>query len=187
MRELIQSADETVLRWIAENLRAPWLTAILSFYTQLGNAGLLFIAAALILLLFRATRKGGAAALTSMLLGFLVTNVTLKHLVGRARPWVVMENFTALVAEGDPNSVPSGHSCSAFAFAVALAVILPQKWAKAAALVAAAVMALSRLYVGVHFPSDVLVGSLVGAVCGLLGAWIVKKVTAWVQTQRAAE
>ncbi len=182
----IQMVDEAALWWIAEHLRTPWLTAILSFYTQLGNSGLLFIAAAVLMLLFKATRKGGAAALTGMLFGFLVTNVTLKHLVARARPWVVMEGFTALVAERDPNSFPSGHSCSAFAFAVALALILPQKWAKAAALIAAAVMALSRLYVGVHFPSDVLVGTLVGIVCGALGAWVVNKITARYQARKAA-
>lgn len=177
MPEWLQSLDESALWWIAEHLRAPVLTAVLSFYTHLGDKGLLFIALALLLLLFRQSRKGGAAALVGMLLGLLVTNVTIKPLVARARPWVVMEGFTALVAEHDPNSFPSGHSCSAFAFAAALWVTLPWKWARVAALLSAVVMAFSRLYVGVHFPSDVLTGVLIGTLCGLAGAWLVNYFT----------
>lgn len=175
MPEWLQTIDEGVLWWIAEHLRNPVLTSVLSFYTHLGDKGLLFIALALLLLVFRQSRKGGAAALTGMLLGLLVTNVTIKPLVARARPWVVMEGFTALVAEHDPNSFPSGHSCSAFAFAAAVCMTLPWRWARVTALIAAAVMALSRLYVGVHFPSDVLVGTLIGTLCGLAGAWLVNQ------------
>jgi len=177
MPEWLQTIDEGVLWWIAENLRTPILTSVLTFYTHLGDKGLLFIVLALLLLLFRQSRKSGAAALTAMLFGLVVTNITIKPLVARARPWVVMEGFTALVAEHDPNSFPSGHSCSAFAFAVALCMTLPWKWGRIAALAAAVVMALSRLYVGVHFPSDVLTGALIGTLCGLAGAWLVDQVT----------
>lgn len=175
MPEWLQTMDEAALWWIADNLRTPALTAVLSFYTHLGDKGLLFIALGVLLLLFRQSRKSGAAALASMLLGLLVTNVTIKPLAARARPWVVMEGFTALVAEHDPNSFPSGHSCSAFAFAVAVCMALPWKWGRIAALAAAVVMALSRLYVGVHFPSDVLAGALIGTLCGLAGSWLVNQ------------
>ena len=188
MPEVIQNWDESALVWIAEHLRNPVLTPILSFYTQLGNHGLLFIVLAALMLLFRATRKAGAAAGAGMFLGLLVTNLTIKPLVMRPRPWITIPGFTALVAEHDPNSFPSGHSCCAFAFAVALAMVLPQRWAKALALAAAAVMALSRLYVGVHFPTDVIAGTVIGALCGLLGALIVRAVTrryaAWKNEKR---
>lgn len=177
MLEWLQSLDESALWWIAEHLRAPALTALLSFYTHLGDGGRVFILAAALMLFFRLTRRSGAAALLSMLFGLLVTNLTLKPLVGRLRPWIVMEGFAALVEEGDMNSFPSGHSCAAFAFATALCMTLPDRRAKAAALTAAALMALSRLYLGVHFPSDVLAGVLIGALCGLLGAWMVIKIT----------
>lgn len=175
MPAALQQFDESILWWIAEHLRTPVLTAILSFYTQLGNSGLLFIAAALVLLLFKATRRGGATALTGMFFGLVVTNLTIKPLVSRPRPWVVMEGFTALVTENDPNSFPSGHSCAAFAFAAALAMTLPSRWGKALAWTAAAVMALSRLYVGVHFPSDVAAGVLIGTLCGLAASWVTRK------------
>lgn len=177
MPELIQNIDEAVLVWIAEHLRCAVLDPLMKFYTQLGNSGLLFIGLALILLCFKQTRRAGAAALCAMLLGLIVVNFTIKPLVSRPRPWLVIEGFVSLVPEHDPNSFPSGHTNAAFAFAAALCATLPQKWAKAAALFAAALMGISRLYVGVHFPSDVLAGAVIGTLCGLMGAWIVKK--AW--------
>lgn len=186
MPELIQRIDESVLVWIAEHLRFPILTAILSLYTQLGNSGKIFIAAAIVLLLFKATRRAGASAGIAMLCGLLVTNLTIKPLVSRPRPWLVIENFVNLVEEHDPNSFPSGHSCCAFAFGVALFLVLPQRWAKAVALIAAVVMALSRLYVGVHFPSDVIVGTAIGTLCGMFGAWATQKFTEWYQSRKAA-
>lgn len=182
MPELIQNIDETVLVWIAEHLRCAVLDPVMKIYTQLGNAGLLFIGLALVMLCFRQTRRAGASALCAMLLGLIVVNFTIKPLVSRMRPWLVIEGFVNLVPEHDPNSFPSGHTNAAFAFAAALCAVQPQRWAKAAALCAAALMGLSRLYVGVHFPSDVLAGAVIGTLCGLAGAWIVKK--AWERLSR---
>ena len=187
MLELIQRLDEQALRWIAETLRTPLLDKAFSLYTFLGNGGWAFILLGLVLLISRKTRRAGAASLTAMLLGLLITNLTLKPLVSRPRPWVVMENFATLVTSSDLNSFPSGHTCAAFAFGVALCVVLQQKWAKAAALIAAALMGFSRLYVGVHFPSDVIVGALVGTVCGLAGAWIVSRFVTWYRSRQSAE
>ncbi len=187
MSGMLQNTDETVLRWIAEQLRAEWLDPLVIFYTSLGNGGWAFIAVSALLLLFRRARSGGFAALTGMTLGLLITNLTIKPLAARPRPWIAMENFFSLVTSNDPNSFPSGHTCAAFAFAAALCVMLPQKWAKAAAMIAAALMGLSRLYVGVHFPSDVLVGAVVGTLCGLAGAWIVRRLTDRYRSRKDAE
>lgn len=174
--ELIQQLDEQALRWIAQFVRQEWLNPLVIVYTSLGNAGLCFIGVALFLLFFRKTREGGATALTAMGLGLLVTNLTVKPLLTRPRPWVAMEDFVPLVTSSDPHSFPSGHTTAAFAFGVALFFTLPQKWAKAAALTAAALMGLSRLYVGVHFPTDVLAGMVIGTCCGLLARWLVLRI-----------
>lgn len=96
-----------------------------------------------------------------------------------------MENFAVLVTSSDPNSFPSGHTCAAFAFAVALCMTQPQRWAKGAALALAALMGFSRLYVGVHFPSDVLAGAVIGSLCGLLAGWMVPRFLAWVRSRRS--
>ncbi len=177
MPEAIQQFDEQALAWIAQNVRCALLDPFMKLYTQLGNTGMLFIVLGLAMLLFRPTRKAGASALCAMLIGLVVVNFTIKPLVSRPRPWLVMEGFVNLVPERDPNSFPSGHTNAAFAFAVAVCRSAPERWMKIAAVCAAAVMGLSRLYVGVHFPSDVLAGAVIGSLCGLLGAWAVGK--AW--------
>jgi len=186
MFEGIQAFDAQAVLWIAEHLRSEWLDRLMVAYTSLGNGDWVFIAISVILLLFCATRRAGASALIAMLLGLLVTNLTLKPMVARARPWVVMEHLTTLVTSSDMNSFPSGHTCAAFSFAVALAVLLPQKWAKAAALIAAALMGFSRLYVGAHFPTDVLAGAVVGVLCGLAGVWLSGKIMVRFTGRKAA-
>ena len=178
MPEVIQQFDEQALVWIAENVRCGLLDPFMKAYTQLGNTGMLFIVLGLALLLFRPTRKAGFSALCAMLIGLIVVNFTIKPLMARPRPWLVIDGFVNLVPEKDPNSFPSGHTNAAFAFALALCMTAPKRWMKITAVCMAVVMGLSRLYVGVHFPSDVLVGALIGSLCGLLGAWVVKTVWA---------
>ena len=174
MPEVIQQFDEQALVWIAQHVRNILLDPLMTIYTKLGDAGLLFIALGLVMLLFKSTRKAGFSALCAMIIGLVVVNFTIKPLVNRPRPWLVIEGFVNLVEEHDPNSFPSGHTNAAFAFALALCMTAPRRWMKITAVCAAVVMGLSRLYVGVHFPSDVLVGALIGSLCGLAGAWVVK-------------
>lgn len=188
MPDVIQQFDERALMWIAQNIRCALLDPFMKLYTQLGNTGMLFIVLGLLMLLFKPTRKAGFSALCAMLIGLVVVNFTIKPLVSRPRPWLVMENFANLVPEKDPNSFPSGHTNSAFAFALAVCVAAPKRWMKITAVCMAAVMGLSRLYVGVHFPSDVLAGAVIGSLCGLAGAWVVKTVWERVQNRpRASE
>ena len=97
--------------------------------------------------------------------------MVLKHLVARPRPWLTVEGLNFLVVENDPNSFPSGHTCAAFAAAGVWFRTLPRKWMQWTAVVLAALMGFSRLYVGVHFPSDVVAGCLVGLLCAWL-AWL---------------
>ena len=177
MPEWIQRFDEQALVWIARHVRCGLLDPFMEGYTQLGNTGMLFIVLGLILLLFRQTRKAGFSALCAMLIGLVVVNLTIKPMVERPRPWLVIENFVNLVPEHDPHSFPSGHTNAAFAFALAVCAAAPKRWMKVTAVCMAVVMGLSRLYVGVHFPSDVLAGALIGSLCGLAGAWAVK--TLW--------
>ena len=88
----------------------------------------------------------------------------------QSRPWLDWP-VVPLVAEKDPNSFPSGHTCAAFAAGMIWMRALPWRWGRVAAGVLAVCMGLSRLYVGVHYPTDVLVGALIGALC----AWAVWK------------
>lgn len=170
--EILRGLDGAVLLWIQEAVRCELLNPLISVYTRLGNAGVMWIALSLAMLCFRKTRKAGALSLLAMLFGLLCTNVALKHLVARPRPWLTVEGLHFLVVEKDPNSFPSGHTCAAFAAAGVWFRTLPWRWARWTAVVLAIFMGLSRLYVGVHFPSDVAAGCLVGLFCAWL-AWTV--------------
>lgn len=178
MLSVLQQIDGGVLIWIQECVRAQWLDPLAQWYTSLGNAGMMWIVLSAGMLCFRPTRRAGAAALVAMLLGLLCTNVVLKHLVARPRPWLDVAGLVPLVAEPDPNSFPSGHTCASFAAALCWYRGLPWRAGRTAGVVLAVLMGLSRLYVGVHYPSDVLAGAVVGALC----AW-----AAWTLLDRLRE
>lgn len=170
MSDFLLRWEGPILLWIQEYMRGPLTDRFFAHYTALGNAGLVWIALSVLFLLFKRTRKAGIAGLLALLIGFVGTNLILKPLAHRTRPWLVVEGLAALVLEGDPHSFPSGHTCAAFAAACAWHPRLPGRWGNLA-LVCAVLMGFSRLYVGVHFPTDVLAGALVG----ILSAWLVGK------------
>jgi len=163
------------LLWVQQTLRGAELNAIMTEFTHLGDGGMLFLITAVGLLCFPRTRRAGATALVALALGGLCTNVVLKHLFARPRPWLDVAGLLPLVEEGDPNSFPSGHTCAAFAFAAAVQTALPQRWGRVLAWCAAVLMGISRLYVGVHYPTDVLAGAVVGALCGLAAAVLCRR------------
>lgn len=167
LNQMLQADGQLLVA--VQNLRVPWLDPVVSLYTQLGNAGLLWIALSLAMVLYKPTRRAGAAALMAMALGLLITNITIKPLVERARPWLAWP-IEPLVVERDPNSFPSGHTCAAFAASMIWVRTLPWSWGRTCGVVLAVLMGLSRLYVGVHYPSDVLVGAVIGTLCAW-AAW----------------
>lgn len=175
MIDFLLRLDGAVLLWIQEHLRGPVTDVFFTIYTTLGNAGLVWLVLSVAMLFYKRTRRAGFTALLALAVGFVCTNIILKPLVCRIRPWLVVEGLTALVVENDPHSFPSGHTCAAFAAACAWRRNLPKRWMGSAALVAAALMGFSRLYVGVHFPTDVLAGALVGCLSGWMVSRVVNK------------
>lgn len=168
----IQNVDEAVLLWIQETVRQGWLDPVVKVFTTLGNAGILWIVLAVAMLFWRPTRKAGILAGCALLLSLLFTNLGLKLLLTRPRPYTVVEGLIPLLTSGDPNSFPSGHTSAAFAAGLVWARTLPKAWMRRTAVIQAVLMGLSRLYVGVHYPSDVVSGAVVGTVCALLALWI---------------
>ena len=156
--------DGNILLWIQENVRAESMNGFWRFITSLGDDGLFWIGLGILMLFFKKTRKPGMAGLLAMALNFLMTNLTIKNLVARPRPYTVLENLEILIEQPGEFSFPSGHTSSSFAFAVAVYLLLPKKYG-VPALVLAALISLSRLYVGVHYPTDVLGGFIVGTAC----------------------
>lgn len=169
MNEIL-TLDEGLLLWI-QGLRSAALNGPMRFVTTLGNAGAVWIALAVVLLTFRRTRRAGAACALALMLGALVTNAAIKPLVQRTRPYETIDSLTLLVARATDYSFPSGHATSSWAAAWAL-FRMRKRWG-ASALMLAALISLSRLYVGIHYPSDVLCGTLIGLAAGEAAARIV--------------
>lgn len=174
MVKLITSTDIGILLYIQEHIRTPWLTPVVVFITSLGNAGIFWVVLSAILLVFKKTRKAGVISFLALFSSLLVNNLLLKNLVARMRPYDACQALFPLVAKPADFSFPSGHTGSSFASAYAMYPGLPKK-AGAAALVLAALIGLSRLYVGVHYPSDVLAGVLTGIGSGRLARWAYQK------------
>lgn len=163
--ELLQALDGSVLLFLQETVRCAPLSALLLPLSLAGNAGILWIALCALLLCFKRTRKAGWLGLTSLLLCFLVNNCLLKVLVARPRPYTVLPTLEVIVNRPHDWSFPSGHACSSFAAACSLWRSLREKrldWLRWCALIVAFLIAFSRLYAGVHYPTDVLCGSLIG-------------------------
>lgn len=158
--ELIQQIDLSILLFIQEHLRFAWMNGFWEFITRFGDGGIFWILLTLALMIPRKTRKAGIVAGCSLLLGFLITNVTLKPLVDRVRPYDYSDAIIPLGRIPVESSFPSGHTCASFACALIYVRMLPKKYG-IPLVVLAALIALSRLYLCVHFPTDVLGGFLV--------------------------
>lgn len=163
----ITAIDYRILLWIQEFIRTPLLTAIFRTYTYMGDKGLLWICLTIGLLFFKATRRTGFLCAGSLIGSLLINNELLKRLVARTRPFDAFLDLKPLVGRPGGDSFPSGHTGAAFAFSWVVFRTQPKKYG-IPALVLAALMGISRLYVGVHYPTDVLGGMLTGIVIGEL-------------------
>lgn len=165
--------EASIILWIQENLRGV-MDGFWIFVTHLGDEGYLWLAMGILLLFFKKTRPIGFTVLLSLLFDFLIVNLTLKGLVARPRPFVENELIHPLVGGVSPKrSFPSGHSAGSFAAMFALYKWVPKKIG-IPALVLASLVALSRLYVGVHYPTDIIGGCIIGFICSILAYYIVK-------------
>ncbi len=171
---IVQIIDENILIWIENNIRIDVLNPIIKAFTSLGNMGLIWIIVAIILLCNKSTRKIGVYTTLAIFFSIIATNLTLKLIIQRPRPYVTMNNFIPLLYSSDPNSFPSGHTSTAFAAGIVWLKLISVKSLKAVAVVQALLMGLSRMYVGVHYPSDVLMGALVGTLCAVIALKVEK-------------
>lgn len=165
--------EASIILWIQENLRG-FMDGFWLFITRLGDDGILWIVLGIVLLFWKKTRPIGLTMLISLLFDYLIINVTLKGLVARPRPFVENETIIPLVTNVSPyKSFPSGHSGGSFAAMFALYKWVPKK-VGVPALILASLVALSRLYVGVHYPTDIIGGCIIGLLCGMLAYYLVQ-------------
>ncbi len=172
--ETILMLDHSILQIIAQHFRADWLTQIMRGITTLGNLGAVWIVLGVILLLIPRTRRCGAAVMLALALTTVLGEFVLKPLVARPRPFLQYSDLTALIPPPSSFSFPSGHTGSSFAAATALFAM--NRRAGLAAYVLAALIGFSRLYLCVHFPTDVAAGALLGIASGIVAAYAVKRI-----------
>lgn len=163
----------SILNWI-QSMRTPIGDAVIPFITKLGDAGMIWILLSVVLLLIPRTRKSGAVLAVALFVDVVLCNGILKNLFRRIRPCDVNTSIQLLVARPDDFSFPSGHTAASFA-AVAALMLAGERKLWILALLTAVFIAFSKLYLYVHYPTDILGGIAVGTFAGYAGYWIVKK------------
>ena len=175
---MAEGFDLPILDWIAANLWNPVLDKIMPLITVLGDAGIFWIVCSVILMLIPKTRKAGFSMGLALLMGVVLCNITLKPLIGRIRPydyqWEVYGRTIELLIEAEHDfSFPSGHTIASFEAAFAL--LLGNKKLGIPAMILAVLIAFSRRYLYVHYPTDVIASIILGIGLAILATWIVGK------------
>lgn len=168
----VTALDTSILMWIQENLRTPALTWLFCALSLITTFGAVWIAVGLALLIIKKTRKAGLFTLVCLAFEYIINDLVLKGLIARVRPYEVIDGLALLVPPESSFSMPSGHAAVSFAAALAITLSCGKKGAWA--YLPAALIAFSRIYVGVHYPSDVLAGMIVGTLAALIVYLVVR-------------
>ena len=185
------SFDLPILDWIQETMQCAFLDKTMPIVTLFGDGGVFWIGIAVLLLFFPKYRKTGFSMGMALVLGLVVCNITLKPLVARIRPYdFQLQEFgreiTLLISAQHDFSFPSGHTIASFEACTVL--LLHDKRMGIPATVLAILIAFSRLYLYVHYPTDVLVSLVLGIAFGLLGSFLVNLIyKKWVYKGKYAE
>lgn len=176
--EAILNFDLSVFRFVEDYIWNPVLDVIMPIITYLGEGGVVWIITALILLLTKKYRKCGVAMALGLIGSLVVVDWIIKPIVERPRPfnleaWEGIFNYPDLVSKPSSWSFPSGHSSSSLAASVAL--LCTNKKFGIPAVILGVLIAFSRIYVHVHYPTDVIVGILVGAILGVVAGFIANR------------
>lgn len=181
--------DLAVFEWV-QGIQNHLLTAIMTTITTLGDEGIIFIVLGLVLLFTKKYRKAGVSILVALVVMLLLNNIVLKELIARPRPFNLdpetyawwhevykYPNFN--IHQPSSYSFPSGHTSSAFAAAIAL--LCHDRKLGIPTTIFAAIMGFSRIYVEVHYCTDVIGGAIVGIIYALIGVLVAKLVYPYIE------
>ena len=179
--QLAVSFDLPILDWIQANLKNGFLDVIMPIITMFGDGGIFWIACAVILLCIPKTRKTGLGMGLALIMGLIVCNITLKPLVQRIRPYDFQQEYfqvtiQLLTERMHDYSFPSGHTIASFEAATVL--LINNKKLGIPAMILAVLIAFSRLYLYVHYPTDVIFSIFAGILFAFIGNWLAGKIMA---------
>ncbi len=162
----IQNWDASVLRWMHLHVQTEALDQIMMYITYMGNMGIIWVVLAVALFLIAKKTYLALQVSISLGLSFLISNLLLKNVVHRLRPYDVLDWIELLIASLDDYSFPSGHTSAAFA--VATVLLLNRARGGYLFLGLAMLMGFSRVYLLVHYPTDVIAGMIIGCLLGFI-------------------
>ena len=142
-----------------QSIRTPFLDKLMAFLSTLGNAGALWIVIGVVLCISKKYRRGGMQMLSAELLSFIVGNLIIKNMVDRLRPCQIDETVSLIVKIPFDSSFPSGHTLNGITAAIVLAVLI----------------AFSRMYNFMHFPTDIVAGAVLGVVSAVFVNFLFKR------------
>lgn len=196
--QMLCQIEANILLWIQEHLRNEVTDPIVKWITHLGDHGILWIALLLILLCISKTRKAAILGASSLVLTFVVTNLCLKPFVARVRPYEAIDGLVRIIEAQSDKSFPSGHTANSMAVGVILWKISQSceklgnkkiyfpKFAGWFVLILSILIGLSRLYVGVHYPTDILGGAVIAMVVSVIVFKIYKNINIRKRNEKGA-
>ena len=184
--DAINRFEAEILMFIRENMTCPFLDFLMPKITFLADSGWFWIALALLMLVFKKTRKTGCVMAMALVMGLITANITLKPLIARIRPYDLVEGVEILVERLHDFSFPSGHTIASFEGAVAIALTCKKRYG-IPAIVLASLIAFSRLYLFVHYPTDVAVGIILGILFAYLAKFIYEKAEEKIKEKKSTD
>ena len=183
---LAESFDLPILDWLQANIQCAFLDTIMPVITHMGSAGFLIVFAVFMMLL-KNYRKTGFSVALAMVFGLVICNIILKPGIARIRPYDYQEQMgimiNLLIEKQKDFSFPSGHTIATFE--AATAIFLNHKKLGTVCLVLASIIAFSRLYLYIHYPTDVFTSIVLGVALAILANWTVGKVMAAIAAKKA--
>jgi undecaprenyl-diphosphatase len=173
MISLMQRIDSSILLYIKDNMHGIIMDKSMVISTYLGNGGIIWIIIVAILMINKKYRKIGFMALGALILSTILGEEILKNVVKRIRPSEGIPAWDLLIAKPLSYSFPSGHTTSSFAVAGVLAKYF-ERYAFGF-LSLAALIGFSRLYLYVHYPTDILAGMILGLMCSAIIIYLFDK------------
>ena len=170
--EKLRQADRDILLWIQNNFRNRYATVFWKIMTALGNLGIFWFAVCAVMWFMPQYKRTAETALASLAASAVIISLVLKPIFHRVRPYDTHEVLIPLIPHPKDLSFPSGHTAASFSCAVVFMLRVPAP-AGILFLVIAALNAFSRIYLGVHYPTDVAAGAGVGILCAVCCAWLI--------------